>query len=108
MSTRDTEKSDTAAIALQYDGKRAPTVLATGQAELAEEILAIAREHEIPIYENPDLVSLLTSLSLGDEIPPELYHIIAEIIAFAFHLKGTLPPDFASDGVSEYKRSPYS
>ncbi|MEX1056200.1 MAG: EscU/YscU/HrcU family type III secretion system export apparatus switch protein [Natronospirillum sp.] len=102
-----TSTPDAAAIALQYDGDHAPTVLATGQAELAEEILAIAREHNIPIYENPDLVSLLTSLSLGDEIPAEMYHIIAEIIAFAFYLKGALPSDFAPEAVSELKRSPY-
>lgn len=94
---------DSTAIALNYDGDRAPTVLASGQAELAEEILAIAREHEIPIYENPDLAALLTSLSLGDEVPPELYQIIAEIIAFAFYIQGTLPPDFQAEAVSEVK-----
>lgn len=95
--------NDPTAIALNYDGEKAPTVLASGQAELAEEILAIAREHEIPIYENPDLAALLTSLSLGEEVPPELYQIIAEIIAFAFYIRGTLPPDFQADAVSEHK-----
>ncbi|MFY0665835.1 MAG: EscU/YscU/HrcU family type III secretion system export apparatus switch protein [Natronospirillum sp.] len=94
---------DLTAVALNYDGAKAPTVLATGQSSLAEEILAIAREHEIPIYENPDLVALLCSLSVGDEIPPDLYHIIAEIIAFAFYIKGTLPPGFHPEGVSEHR-----
>lgn len=92
-----------AAVALHYDGEKAPMVLASGRAELAEEILAIAREHEIPIYENPDLVALLTNLSLGEEIPPELYQIIAEIIAFAFYLQDKVPPGFQADAVSEVR-----
>ena len=95
--------SDDTAIALQYDGAKAPTVLATGQAELAEEIIAIAREHQIPIYENPDLVALLSSLHIGQEIPPELYQVIAEIIAFAFYLQGRLPPGFSPASVSEHR-----
>lgn len=94
-------KDDPTAIALHYDGARAPTVLASGHADLAEEILAIAREHEIPIYENPDLAAILSALPIGDEIPPELYQIIAEIIAFAFFIRDVVPPDFEPDGVSE-------
>ncbi|MCH8552161.1 MAG: EscU/YscU/HrcU family type III secretion system export apparatus switch protein [Natronospirillum sp.] len=95
------DRKESAAVALHYDGEKAPTVLASGQAELAEEILAIAREHEIPIYENPDLVNLLTTLSVGEEIPPELYRIIAEIIAFAFHIRGIVPEGFQPEAVSE-------
>ncbi|MBH3434748.1 flagellar biosynthesis protein [Pseudomonas citronellolis] len=80
------------AIALNYDGQNTPTLSAKGDAELAEAILAIAREHEVPIYENGELVRLLARLELGDAIPEPLYRTLAEIIAFAWYLKGKSPP----------------
>ena len=79
------------AIALKYDGTHAPTLTAKGDEELAEEILRIARDYEVPIYENPELVRLLARMELGDSIPEELYRTIAEIIAFAWNLKGKYP-----------------
>lgn len=85
------------AIALSYDGQAAPTLSAKGDAELAEAILAIARDYEVPIYENAELVRLLARLELGDAIPEALYRTIAEIIAFAWHLKGKCPEGFAPD-----------
>lgn len=85
------------AIALSYDGANAPSLTAKGDDELAEAILAIAREHEVPIYENAELVRLLARLELGDAIPAPLYRSIAEIIAFAWYLKGKCPPGFGED-----------
>ena len=79
------------AIALKYDGSHAPTLTAKGDEELAEEILRIARDYEVPIYENAELVRLLARMELGDSIPEELYRTIAEIIAFAWNLKGKFP-----------------
>jgi flagellar biosynthesis protein len=79
------------AIALKYDGYHAPTLTAKGDEELAEEILKIARDYEVPIYENAELVKLLARMELGDSIPEELYRTIAEIIAFAWNLKGKFP-----------------
>lgn len=79
------------AIALTYDGQNAPVLSAKGDDELAEAILAIAREYEVPIYENAELVRLLARLELGDAIPEQLYRCIAEIIAFAWYLKGKAP-----------------
>jgi flagellar biosynthesis protein len=79
------------AIALTYDGQNAPILSAKGDDELAEAILAIAREYEVPIYENAELVQLLARLELGDAIPEQLYRCIAEIIAFAWYLKGKRP-----------------
>ncbi|MDB6140992.1 MAG: FlhB protein [Pseudomonas sp.] len=86
-----TEHTPRQAIALSYDGKQAPTLTAKGDDQLAEAILAIAREYEVPIYENPELVKLLARMELGDSIPEALYRTIAEIIAFAWHLKGKFP-----------------
>jgi flagellar biosynthesis protein len=45
----------------------------------------------VPIYENAELVKLLARMELGDSIPQELYLTIAEIIAFAWNLKGKFP-----------------
>ncbi|WP_347912596.1 EscU/YscU/HrcU family type III secretion system export apparatus switch protein [Pseudomonas grandcourensis] len=69
----------------------APTLTAKGDEALAEEILRIARDCEVPIYENAELVRLLARMELGDSIPQELYLTIAEIIAFAWSLKGKFP-----------------
>ncbi|MGH8435355.1 MAG: EscU/YscU/HrcU family type III secretion system export apparatus switch protein [Pseudomonas sp.] len=85
------------AIALSYDGLSAPNLTAKGDDELAEAILAIAREYEVPIYENAELVRLLARLELGDAIPEALYRSIAEIIAFAWYLKGKCPAGFEQD-----------
>ncbi|OLF54906.1 EscU/YscU/HrcU family type III secretion system export apparatus switch protein [Pseudomonas chlororaphis] len=79
------------AIALKYDGQHAPTLTAKGDDALAEAILKIARDYEVPIYENAELVKLLARMELGDSIPEELYRTIAEIIAFAWNLKGKFP-----------------
>tara|TARA_R110000764_G_scaffold233985_1_gene327618 strand:+ start:521 stop:847 length:327 start_codon:yes stop_codon:yes gene_type:complete len=86
------------AIALVYDGEQAPTLTAKGEGELAEQIIQLALDYEVPIYENADLARMLTQLELGDQIPEALYRTIAEIIAFAWYLKGKRPAGFNPDG----------
>lgn len=88
------DDSATKAVALTYDGKHAPVISASGHSALAEDILRIARENEVPIYENADLVDILARLEVGDEIPELLYRAIAEIIAFVYMLKGKVPEGF--------------
>tara|TARA_R110001592_G_scaffold140266_1_gene361012 strand:+ start:11879 stop:12178 length:300 start_codon:yes stop_codon:yes gene_type:complete len=85
------------AIALKYDEITAPKLTAKGQADLAEQIIKLAKEHSIPIYENSELVNILSKLDLGDEIPETLYRVIAEIIAFAYHLQGKVPKGFSAE-----------
>jgi len=82
------------AVALSYDTVNAPTVSAKGEASIAQEIIDIALAHNIPLYENTELVELLGKLELGTEIPEILYRVIAEIIAFAYHLQGKVPQEF--------------
>jgi flagellar biosynthesis protein len=84
-------------VALNYDGQQAPTLTAKGDDALAEAILAIAREYQVPIYENAELVKLLARMELGDSIPEALYLTIAEIIAFAWQLKGKFPVGYDPD-----------
>lgn len=75
------------AIALFYDGNRAPVVTAKGVGREAEEIIRIADEAGVPLCDNAPLVELLAQLELGDSIPESLYIAIAHIIAFAYKLQ---------------------
>ena len=75
------------AIAIFYDGARAPTVSAKGSGEDAEEIIRIAQESGVPLCDNAALVELLAQLELGESIPEQLYLAIAHIIAFAYKLE---------------------
>ena len=85
------EQTPTLAVALHYDGETAPRVTAKGAGDVAEQILAIAREHNVPLQDNPELVKLLSKIELGDQIPEALYVAVAEVIAFAYMLKGKVP-----------------
>jgi len=86
-----TSSNKAQAVALFYDGENTPQVTATGEHDIAEQIIAIAREHGVPLYENPDLVDVLAQLELGESIPEALYLAIAEIIAFAYYIQGKKP-----------------
>ena len=90
----DSREKPATAIALHYDGKNAPQITAKGTGELAEKIIALAKEHGIPLHEDTALISLLSKLDLGDEIPQPLYTAIAEVIAFAYILNGKIPEGF--------------
>ena len=84
----------TLVVALQYDGKTAPKVTAKGAGDIAEQILAIAREHDVPLQDNPELVKVLSKIELGEQIPEALYLAVAEVIAFAYMLKGKVPQGY--------------
>lgn len=90
---KDSRNKLNEAIALHYSGKGAPRVTAKGKGELAEQIIAIAREHDVPIQEDEQLVSLLAQIDLGEEIPELLYIAVAEVLAFAYWLSGRVPGD---------------
>ncbi len=79
------------AIALQYDGDNAPIVTASGEGDIAEEIIRIAKEHGVPLREDMMLAALLGELELGEEIPPLLYRVVAEVIAYAYIISGKVP-----------------
>jgi flagellar biosynthesis protein len=78
----------TKAVAMQYQrGKdSAPKVTAKGQGKLAEKILALAREHHIPIHKDKALLEALYRLDLNEEIPEELYQVVAEVLAFIYRM----------------------
>ncbi|MEX1666307.1 EscU/YscU/HrcU family type III secretion system export apparatus switch protein [Zhongshania arctica] len=85
------------AVSLHYDGYNAPVVSAKGEGETARQILEIATEYDIPIYQNSELIQLLSRVELDNEIPRELYIAVAEIIAFAYRLKDQLPKTWEAD-----------
>ena len=71
------------AAALSYkEGQDAPIVTALGRGETAERIIRTAMQNDVPIFENEDLVSTLIHLDLGQQIPQELYSVVAEVLVF--------------------------
>lgn len=79
------------AVGLKYEKGNAPTVVAKGFGDLADEIINLAKESGVLIHEDPQLSEFLARLDLGQEIPEELYHVIAELIAFSYVLQGKFP-----------------
>ncbi len=84
------------AIALHYNEDERqdnpiPEVTATGHNEVAEQIIALAKEHGIPIHEDPELTVLLSQLELYEDIPESLYRAVAEVLAFAYIVSGKKP-----------------
>ena len=70
------------AVALQYDEPHAPRVVATGRGWVGDKIIETAREHGVPIEENPALAQALSTIELDEEIPEALYRAVAEILGF--------------------------
>ena len=78
------------AVALTYDSGKSsvPRLVAKGVDSLAARIRETAREHGVPIVENPPLARTLHQLPLDSRIPPELYKAVAELIAYVWRLNG--------------------
>jgi flagellar biosynthesis protein len=76
------------AAALSYDpvGSAPPEIVALGRGLRAEEIVRIAREHDVPIHQDAGLVEALAKLEVGETIPRELYAVVAEVLAFVYAL----------------------
>ncbi|MBU0516752.1 MAG: EscU/YscU/HrcU family type III secretion system export apparatus switch protein [Proteobacteria bacterium] len=76
------------AVALKYDPVRdqAPRVSAKGQGLVAEKIVALAKEAGVPLKDDPDLIEVLMGLELDEEIPPELYVVVAELLAYVYYV----------------------
>jgi flagellar biosynthesis protein len=74
------------AVALRYssDKQQAPMVVAKGKGQVAENIMKKAKEFGIPLQEDASLVEVLSKLELNQEIPTELYQLVAEILSFIY------------------------
>lgn len=84
------------AVGIKYDKQDAPKLVAKGFGDLADEIIALAKENGVLVHEDEHLSEFLTRLDLGQEIPPELYYVIAELIAFSYVLQGKFPDSWKS------------
>lgn len=78
------------AVALKYtpDESDAPIVTAKGQGKLAETILERAKEHGVPVQEDAALVEVLSKLDLDQQIPAELYQLVAEVLTYVYQADG--------------------
>jgi len=76
------------AVALRYAPKvdAAPKLVAKGRGYLADKILELARLHNVPIRHDKNLLQILSRLDLEEEIPPQVYQAVAEILAFIYRL----------------------
>jgi flagellar biosynthetic protein FlhB len=81
------------AVAIEYqDGMRAPKVLAKGPYRVAERIVKLAKEHHIPVIQNIPLArALYKTIDIGQEISPDLYLAMAEVLAYVYKLRGKVP-----------------
>ena len=78
------------AVALHYEQPGAPRVVAKGRGAVGEKIVETARANGVPIEENAGLAAALSQVELGEEIPPELYKAVAQVLTFILRLSGRL------------------
>lgn len=83
---RSGDAAELEAAALRYDAgaDHAPRMVAHGRGHAATKILELAHEHDLPVTSDPTLVSILGALDVGAEVPPDLYGVIAEVLAWAY------------------------
>jgi flagellar biosynthesis protein len=82
------DRTQNLAVALHYDRKGAPRVVAKGRGTVGEKIVEMAREHGVPIEENEVLAGALSQVELDNEIPVELYKAVAEVLVFVLRVSG--------------------
>nr|WP_024821696.1 EscU/YscU/HrcU family type III secretion system export apparatus switch protein [Aminobacterium mobile] len=79
-------KKEAAALSYIPQEDEAPKVVASGEGFVAQNIIKLAREANVPIVEDVALISALMTLELGEEIPVELYEAVAQVLAFLYQL----------------------
>ena len=75
-----------AALGYKHQVDNAPILLAKGQGIIAQRIIEVARQFNIPLKRDPALIEVLSELELDREIPPELYRAVAEILAYVYRM----------------------
>ncbi len=78
------------AAALRYrkDKDSATTAVAKGSGIVAKKIIALARKNGVPVHEDRNLIEILSTIDLYEEIPAELYKAVAEILAYIYKVSG--------------------
>ncbi|MCB0877789.1 MAG: EscU/YscU/HrcU family type III secretion system export apparatus switch protein [Thermoleophilia bacterium] len=76
---------EVAALGYEAGQDNAPKLIAHGRGHMAQRIMELAEQHDLPVRQDPTLVSILGALDVGAEVPPDLYGVIAEVLAWAYH-----------------------
>ncbi len=86
------DEKEKKAIALRYErGKdSAPKLVAKGKGYIAQKIIELAKEHNVPVIQDEKLLAASYNLDLYEEIPPELYRAVAKVLVFVEKLKKRL------------------
>jgi len=82
-------KNSAVSLKYRFESDSAPKITAKGKGKIAEKIIKIAKEHGIYIHEDPDLIEVLSQLDINEEIPPDLYLVVAELLTFVYSLNKT-------------------
>lgn len=84
---KDNEKPQQAvALSYDHDKQSAPKIVAKGAGHVAEQILHLARQNAVPVYQNKTLTGMLMAIELDREIPPDLYRAVAEVLAYVYRI----------------------
>lgn len=80
------------AAALEYERglDAAPTIVAQGQGMMAQKIISLAQKNGVPVHEDRNLIEILSTIDLYEEIPSELYKAVAETLAFIYKMSGRI------------------
>ena len=98
MERKDSKRiKEVAAIRYSPDKNKAPSIVALGKGEVAEKIIETAKNNDVPIYEDKNLAHTLNALRIGDEIPPELYEVVAQILVFVSKVDSNYGELYGSD-----------
>ncbi len=76
------------AIAIKYESEDVPRIVAKGEGNIAEKIVTIAKEHDIVLYQDKELIKILSKLDLEEEIPNNLFEAVAAVLAFVYNMNG--------------------
>lgn len=86
--TKPTKLKQAAALKYDVGENAAPVAVAIGQGVVAENIIEAAQEHAVPIVEDEQLAAALSRMGVGDEIPVELYMVVAQVLTFVHSVDG--------------------
>jgi flagellar biosynthesis protein len=87
---KDRQNKRVAAIHYDQSKNMAPRVVAKGKGHIAEQIIRVAQEYDVPLVEDRNLANVLEAMELESEIPTELYRAVAEVLVFIYRLNNTL------------------
>ncbi|MCL2663547.1 MAG: EscU/YscU/HrcU family type III secretion system export apparatus switch protein [Oscillospiraceae bacterium] len=89
MANGENKKFQAAALSYDPGENDVPILSAFGEGRVAEKIVEVARESGVPVIPEPGLTGLLSRLSVGDEIAPEMYDAVAKVLAFVSEMDRT-------------------